>query len=270
LSKYTNRILQATRLLGFDPSGFLDFARGLPRFARDARRYAAARDERAPFPLELGQIYPIVADWNESAGLARGHYFHQDLWAARKIHARRPPRHIDVGSRIDGFVSHLLVFMPVDVIDIRRLESRVSGLRFVQSDATTLEGIPDGSVESLSSLHAIEHFGLGRYGDPIDPEGWRKAMCSLARVLAPGGRLYVSVPIGRERLVFNAHRIFSPRTVLDTFASAGLELVSFSAVDDAGDLVEDADPAQFEAARHSCGLFELTRPTHSGRERGAP
>ena len=72
----------------------------------------------------------------------------------------------------------------------------------------------DGSLESLSTLHAVEHFGLGRYGDPIHPDGWRRAAEALARVLAPGGRLYFSVPIGRERLVFNAHRVFSPERCL--------------------------------------------------------
>lgn len=259
MSGVRTRLLQAARLVGLDPAALRDITRGLPRFARDARAYHSAHGGRGPFPLKPSSLYPIVTDWRESAGLASGHYFHQDLWAARKIHARRPARHVDVGSRIDGFVAHLLVFMPVEVVDIRPLESKLEGLTFVQSDATTLDRFPAGSVDSLSSLHAVEHFGLGRYGDPIDPDGWQKAMRSLARILAPGGRLYFSVPMGRERLVFNAHRIFSPRTVLDTFTSAGLSLVSFAAVDDAGDLVENADPAHFEAARHACGLFELCR-----------
>lgn len=253
------RLRQALQLAGVNATQLGDLVTGLPRYVRDARAYAAARGGRGRFPLEPTSLYPIVSDYRESAGLASGHYFHQDLWAAQKIFARKPPKHVDVGSRIDGFIAHLLVFMPVEVLDIRPLESNLQGLTFTQEDATTMARFASGSVDSLSSLHAVEHFGLGRFGDPIDPDGWSKAMRSLARVLAPGGRLYFSVPIGRERLVFNAHRIFSPRTVLDTFAEAGLGLVSFSAVDDAGDLVPDTDPARFEGAHNTCGLFELTR-----------
>jgi hypothetical protein len=56
-------------------------------------------------------------------------------------------------------VAHVLSFMPVSVMDIRPLTSNVPGLTFVQADAINLLGISDGSVESLSSLHATEHFG---------------------------------------------------------------------------------------------------------------
>jgi SAM-dependent methyltransferase len=163
---------------------------------------------------------------------------------------------MDIGSRLDGFVAHLLVFMPVTSIDVRPLRSTVQGLSFLEEDATTLRSIADASVESISSLHAVEHFGLGRYGDPVDPEGPFKMMRSLTRVLKPGGRLYFSVPVGQERLEFNAHRVFSPRTILDAFA--GLRLLSFAAVDDAGELRDPCTPDQVEDADYACGLFELT------------
>jgi hypothetical protein len=228
----------------------------MPRFVGDALAYArGARDER--FPLRLGSIFPILGEAEGDAGTARGAYFQQDLWAARKIFERRPPRHVDVGSRVDGFVAHVLVFMPVEVIDIRPLANAVRGLTFTQADATNLERLATGSVPSISSLHAVEHFGLGRYGDPIDPQGWRAAVAALERVLAPGGRLYFSVPIGRERVVFNVERVFSPRTVLGAFGA--LRLVSFSTVDEAGELVEDADPARFVDGYDSVGLFEFTK-----------
>jgi SAM-dependent methyltransferase len=186
-----------------------------------------------------------------------GHYFHQDLWAARKIRERSPSEHFDVGSRIDGFVAHVLTFMPVTVIDIRPMSEPIEGLGFIQADATDLSSIADASLESVSSLHAVEHFGLGRYGDTVDPTGASRAMAALSRVLKPGGRLYFSVPIGRERLCFNAQRIFSPDTVLRAFSD--LELVSFAAVDDAGHLVVGSAPEDFREANYSCGLFEYTK-----------
>src|SRR5450756_2450218 len=93
-----------------------------------------------------------------------------------------PRSHVDVGSRIDGFVAHLLVFAQVTVVDVRPVSSSVDGLTYVADDARYLTSFPNGSVESLSSLHAVEHFGLGRYGDSIDPAAWRSALRAYERV----------------------------------------------------------------------------------------
>jgi SAM-dependent methyltransferase len=202
-------------------------------------------------------IYPILTDRESAAGTARGHYFHQDLWAAKKIYEARPTEHIDIGSRVDGFIAHLLVFRHVKIIDIRKLPDTVPGLTFIQADATNLDPFADNSVESMSSLHAIEHFGLGRYGDPIDPNACFKAMRAMARVLRPGGQLYVSVPIGKERLEFNAHRVFSTHTILNAFTN--LSLMSFAAVDDGGDFHNPADVNAFESSLFSCGMFEFVK-----------
>jgi hypothetical protein len=233
---------------------------GVPYFIATAAKYRTmTRGDR--FRLRLRDLYPITGDRRLAAGTASGHYFHQDLWAARKIFARRPSRHVDVGSRMDGFVAHVLVFTRVEVVDIRALDAKVEGLSFTRGNGDALECFADDSVESLSSLHALEHFGLGRYGDPVDPDACFRAMSALARVLQPGGRLYLGVPIGRERLEFNAQRVFSPDTVLAGFPR--LDLVSFSAVDDDGRFVADADPAMFSPARYACGLFEFTKPSHS-------
>ena len=116
----------------------------------------------------------------------------------------------------------------------------------------------DGSVTSLSSLHAIEHIGLGRYNDPVAPDAWRVALHECQRVLAPGGRFYFGTPVGRERLNFNSGRVFDPRTIMA--AVPRLRLTAFSAVDDAGRLIESADPASFAGADYACGLFEFTAP----------
>jgi SAM-dependent methyltransferase len=231
-------------------------AAGVPRFLQTAAVYRMQNRKRA-FDLNWLGLYPILDEFDSEAGTASGHYFHQDLWAARKIFEAKPDRHLDVGSRVDGFVAHLLTFMAVDVVDIRPLNSNVSGLRFVQANATSMNGIPDDSIQSLSSLHAVEHFGLGRYGDPVEPNACFAAMASFARVLRPGGRLYFSVPLGRERVEFNAHRVFAPETILSTFGD--LKLVSFSAVTDSGNFEENSKPSSLANARLACGLFEFTK-----------
>ena len=249
------RIYQAVAMAGIDPIRFVHAMRGLPAFFRDWRTYS--RQDHEGFPLSVATAFPCLADRTAEAGTVGGHYFHMDLWAARKVAERRPARHVDVGSRLDGFVAHLLTIMPVDVVDVRPIRSEVAGLNFVQSDATQMAEFASDSLPSLSCLHAAEHFGLGRYSDPVDAGAPFRLMAALTRVLAPGGRLLFAVPVGRQRLEFNAHRIFWPETVIAGFAT--LELVSFSYVDDSGALVENVSPAEARDCSYGCGLFEFSK-----------
>jgi SAM-dependent methyltransferase len=230
---------------------------GVPRFLRDLAAYCREARADDSFRPSLRELLPVMFEWGSQAGIAKGHYFHQDLWAARMIWHAMPRSHVDVGSRIDGFVAHLLVFTQVTVVDVRPVSSSVEGLTYVADDARYLASFPSGSVESLSSLHAVEHFGLGRYGDSIDPAAWRSALRAYERVLSPGGRLYLGVPVGRQRLLFNAHRVFRPQTILEELSA--LRLVSFAAVDDNGDLKLDASPRDYENADYACGLFEFAK-----------
>jgi hypothetical protein len=245
-------------LLGSSPGVLLKTVKGIPYFVGTFLKYRRL-NRNDSFRISIRDLFPILLDRDESAGVAEGHYFHQDIWAAKKIFKRAPGRHIDIGSRVDGFVAHLLVFMPVTIIDIRQLESNIPGLSFIRDNATQLSQLPSNSVESLSSLHAAEHFGLGRYSDPVDPTACFKFMDALQRVLAPGGNLYFSVPVGRERVCFNAHRVFAPGTIIGSFPQ--LQLVSFSYVGDDGCLYENAEVAAAGRCDYGCGLFEFIKPT---------
>lgn len=238
-------------MAGIDPRATVRSVRGLPRFVRQRREFARlSRAAGLPAP-SWGSILPVIGDGSDAAG-ATGEYFLTDLWAARKIHERRPERHLDVGSRIDGLVAHLLTFMPVDVVDVRPLQSDVEGLRFLQADATDLSGV---SAPSVSSLHALEHFGLGRYGDPLDPAGHLKGLAALGRAVDPGGDLYVGYPVGRSRIEFNAHRIIDPRLAIETLSDFRLE--SFAVVADG--TVTDTTPDAVAAERYVLGLYHFRR-----------
>ena len=243
-------------LTGFTPRILLKSVCGIPRFVNELRQYRRM-NQGASFRVSPRDLFPILTDRGESAGVASGHYFHQDLWAAKQIFKRAPERHVDVGSRVDGFISHLLVFMSVTIIDIRELQSDVPGLNFVRDDAATLSSFASNSLVSISSLHAAEHFGLGRYSDPIDPSACFLLMSALQRVLAYGGHLYFSVPVGRERVEFNAHRVFAPKTILDYFSQ--LNLISFSYVGDDGSLYESGDISAAAMCEYGCGLFQFTK-----------
>ena len=117
----------------------------------------------------------------------------------------------------------------------------------------------DRSVQSISCMHTVEHIGLGRYGDPLDPLGDRKAAAELARVLAPGGSLLFVVPVGAPQIMFNAHRIYSYEQVLELFPS--LTLREFALIPEHGEdggLIRHADPALVASQGYGCGCFHFT------------
>jgi len=208
-------------------------------------------------------MFPCLHEADEQSGSASGHYFHQDLLVARKIFAANPRRHVDVGSRIDGFVAHVASFREIEVLDVRPQSGNIANIRFRQVDVMQLPSDMTASCDSLSCLHALEHFGLGRYGDPLDIDGHVRGLDSMAAMLAPGGTFYFSVPIGEQRIEFNAHRVFSISYLLELLADR-FTVDSFSYVDDAGDLHEDV-PLEDGKVRsnfgchYGCGIFELTR-----------
>lgn len=160
---------------------------------------------------KITDLYQIFDDFRCAAGSASGHYFHLDLLVAQIIYEAAPVRHIDVGSRVDGFVAHMASFRAIEVIDIRPMPPSEHGnISFLQADLNRPGTALEHCTDPLSCLHVLEHIGLGRYGDQIDPEGHRKGLDALSHMVRPSGRLYISSPIGRRRLCFNAHRIFAP------------------------------------------------------------
>jgi len=223
-----------------------------PAFLVDYARYRRQSSE----VVHLAELYPCLDDRGSGSQTGRGHYFYQDIWAFARVVEKRPAKHVDIGSRIDGFSGQLSAFCEVEYIDIRPVELGLERFNMIQGSLLELP-YADQSVPILSCLHVIEHVGLGRYGDPVDPEGSYKAVQELVRVLAAGGDLLVGVPVGRERVAFNAHRIFSPMTILDWFSD--LRLTEFSVVTDDGDFKRFADPKEYLDADYACGLYLFHR-----------
>jgi hypothetical protein len=205
------------------------------------------------------RICPVLSDAYDQSGIAKGHYFHQDLWASRRIFAAKPQNHIDVGSRIDGFVAHVLTFMDVSIIDVRSLKSNIVGLSFIQKNMMLEAEIGIQKYDSVSCLHALEHFGLGRYRDPLDWDGWQKGLKNISNLVKIGGKLYISVPVGLQAIEFNAHRIFSPKTIVDECQIQGLQLIDFSYIDDNGDFHPSVALERAVNCDYGCGCFEFIK-----------
>lgn len=233
------------RAFGIDPRRFVEAVAGLAIYLKERGEFRA----RLSGDFEWGRELPILDERRAASGSV-GAYMQQDLLVARWIFGANPSRHIDVGSRLDGFIGHLAVFREVEVLDIRPQPESIAGVKFHQLDL--MSELPEHWVEaapSLSCLHTLEHFGLGRYGDPIDADGHLKGLVQLKRLVAPGGRLYLSVPMGPQRVEFNAHRVFAASTLTGWFGE-GWAIERFAVIDDQNRVRENVDWQGPDSADH--------------------
>lgn len=223
-----------------------------PRYLSDMLSYGRMDGAEA---IKLKDTYPCLFD-RTSKTRVDSHYFYQDLWAFKKIFSLKPQLHVDVGSNVK-FVGFLTAVTNVHFVDIRPLE--VSNIKNLKSIKGSILEMPyeNDSLQSISCLHVAEHIGLGRYGDALDPQGTKKAASDLSRCLARGGNLFFSVPVGKPRLCFNAHRIHSPKRIIDYFDD--LKLVELSGTDDEKRFIENIDIDILEKARYGCGMFWFTK-----------
>ncbi|MCL2028445.1 MAG: DUF268 domain-containing protein [Bacteroidales bacterium] len=249
------------RLYGSDAKLFIKAFKQKRWFYQDFKEIKRQKGDDTTF--KFGRMYPILTDRHDQAGTMKGHYFHQDLYVAQLICSANPARHLDIGSRTDGFIAHVASFREIELIDIRPIESRLKNITFRQANLMELPPELVDYCDSISSLHAIEHFGLGRYGDPVDYYGHLKAIKNIAGILKQGGAFYFSVPIGPQRIEFNAHRVFSVGYLIEIL-SQDFEIKSFSYVDDAGDFFEDVALTEENVSsnyncRYGCGIFTLQK-----------
>lgn len=243
--------------IGLDPRTFIRSIFGLPLYIRDLIKFTSK------YKGSL-RILPCLQDRFEDSGFTKSEYFWQDLLVARTIFEKKPVKHVDVGSRIDGFIAHLASFREVEVLDIRPLQSKIPGVTFKQADL--METLPEfeNYCDSFSCLHTLEHFGLGRYGDPISIDGYQKGLKNMANMIKPNGSFYLSVPIGIERVEFNANRVFSPRTIIETCEECNLEFKQLQVIENGPDgmiffTVEAAKIDELAKKEYSLGIFEFEK-----------
>ncbi len=211
----------------------------------------------ARFTARWADRYPCLDDNTENTGFDR-HYLYHPAWAARKLAEIRPKLHTDISSTLH-FAAHISAFIPTQFFDFRPADVQLTGLICKAANVLSLP-FPDSSIESLSCMHVVEHVGLGRYGDPLDPDGDLKAIRELVRVLAVDGHLYFVVPVGQPRVMFNAHRIYAYEQIVAAFST--LDLVSFAMIAEhhgEGGLLTDATAEDVRKQTYGCGCFMFTK-----------
>ena len=219
----------------------------LVKFYKSYKKYRCLNGSEE---INISDFYPCIND-NTLKTSFDAHYFYQGIWAFSKIKESRVKNHIDVGSEI-RWVGLLSTVTKTTLIDIRPSKTDLKDLIVKKGDILNMP-FEDNSIKSLSCLHVAEHIGLGRYGDKLDPEGTKKACKELSRILAPDGNLYFSVPVGKEKVFFNAHRVHSPQTIINYFKD--LKLIEVSGVTDSGRFIENIDIDVLEKSNYACGLF---------------
>jgi len=231
---------------------------GMGRYVTVLREFFRYRDmvrqQNTGERLAFRDFYPWLVDRDAQAGKVDG-YLYQDTWCARKIATSKPKVHVDVGSTLLA-MAVIAQYSEVIAVDVRPLSIHLPGLTFRPG---TLLNLPfeSNSVESLSSLNVVEHVGLGRYGDPLDPRGTDRACEELMRVLRPGGALYMATPTQKQpSTYFNAHRIFNPDDFISKFRA--LSLVEECYATENGML----DRHQYQGAGmpFAYGCFHLAKP----------
>jgi hypothetical protein len=236
----------------WDPRRTWRALRALPRYLTEFRLY---RKEAPAGSVRLLDMQPELHDRSVSTNVDP-HYFYANGWAMRKIVAAAPEVHLDVGSQAN-FVNLLAAALPVVFLDYRPLKDRLPGLLPLGGDGSRIP-IADAAVPSVSSIHVIEHVGLGRYGDPLDHLGTYNVLTEMARILASEGHMYVATPVGRSRVNFNAHRVHNAIDIVNSLPQ--LRLLEFSGVDDDGNFRPSVPLDTFDEASYACGLFHFQRP----------
>lgn len=223
-------------------------------FLQDYIRFKNSSKQSPPrFSINFKDRYPSLYDKTKFTGFDR-HYIYHLAWASRVLSKISPEIHYDISSSV-YFCTIVSAFVPMKYYDYRPADITLSDLSSESADLLALP-FKDGSIKSLSCMHTVEHVGLGRYGDRLDPEGDIKAIRELIRVLAKDGYLLFVVPIGKPKIIFNAHRIYSYDQIINYFSE--LKLEEFSLIPDNpvdGGMIRNASIQIANAQSYGCGCF---------------
>lgn len=245
---YLRKIYIYLTLIGIDLKKLFS----LGRIFRFIREYYIFKNKKP-----ICNVYPCLEDYDNQANEFKNQFFHADLLVAQYIYEDNPKNHLDIGSRIDGLVSHVASFRKIDVIDVRGVDIQPHKNIFtIQKDIIdSQDSTITEKYESISSIGVLAHIGLGRYGDKIDADGHLKAIDAICKLALKGCKIYIMTPVGKKKIEFNAHRIFEPEEIINRFALNNCELLKFSLVNDDGNLEIDTDIKKSKHLNFGGGIY---------------
>jgi ubiquinone/menaquinone biosynthesis C-methylase UbiE len=238
--------------IGIDPKSFIGFFINIPRFVADYIKFKKLHKVNI-------ELWPYLNDRKSTAGSFMHEYFVQDVFAAQLVHRLNPQKIVDVGSRIDGYIAHLITSREVELIDIRPMDSVIKNLKFLQMNFSDYESVKENYTDFVSCLHSIEHFGLGRYGDPIVKDAVPSALKSFSRITKSNGVFLLSTTFGKERVKFNAQWIFDFNKMKDQLQALGFVIEELYYLDDAAFKIADANTISAITAQHDVLVLMLCR-----------
>jgi len=254
-----NKIKVILKIIGI--KNILLTLKSIPRYFDFFKDYKKFKNKyntvNTTMKLRFEDLQPCIHDKTTTTPFD-SHYIFHTAWAARKLKDIAPNVHYDISSSL-FFVSIASAFTKIKFFDYRPADLQLSNLTSEHADLVNLP-FENESISSLSCMHVIEHIGLGRYGDPLDAEGDIKAVKEIKRVLSKDSNLLFVVPIGQSRIMYNAHRIYSYKNIIDYFE--GFELLEFSLIpdDDKGEnIIYNATEKESNMQEYGCGLFHFRK-----------
>lgn len=205
---------------------------------------------------QVRNIYMCLEDFYKESSEFKNQFFHSDLIIAQKIFNQNPKDHLDIGSRIDGLVAHVASFRSIDFADIRNVEiSPHKNINIKEIDIGDENLNINKRYSSISSVGVIGHVGLGRYGDKIDPDGHLKSFKNISKLADNSAIFYLMVPVGKEGVEFNSHRVFNPAHIIKILKNLDFDLIEFNFIDDNGNLYLKSNIKNAENLNFGGGIF---------------
>jgi len=221
-------IYRIFKYIGLDFKIFYSFIVYLPNFILDLYKFRQQH--------KIQGIFPILSE--KKFTQFDKHLFQLDLIVAQEIYNENPKNHLDIGSRVDGLVAHVASFRKINVLDIRELTiSYKKNITVITKDLLEIDSSKI-RYDSISSVGCIAHIGLGRYGDKIDVDGDKKAIKIISKILNDNGMLYLAVPTGKEKVVFNSHRQYNYQKFTKILNEENLDVLRTILIDEKAEVSE--------------------------------
>lgn len=140
-------------------------------------------------------------------------------WVLKSIQHKEKKEKVLILGTCESLFSVYLATLFDDVygVDIRRYNEKHPNLHVICADMMNLP-FNANTFDVVISISTLEHIGLGAYGDPCSKRGDHIALEEIKRVIRDKGKVLITVPAGRDYVVSNTERVYSPQEIENIFS----------------------------------------------------